>query len=60
MAAREVPGVSRGLDAAAQAAARDRQDQLVKPPGALGRLEELAVWLAGVTGEERPQVRARV
>jgi len=41
-------------------AARARQGQLVKPPGSLGRLEELAIWLAGVTGEERPQVRARV
>ena len=39
---------------------RARQAQLVKPPGSLGRLEELAIWLAGVTGEARPQVRARV
>jgi nicotinate-nucleotide--dimethylbenzimidazole phosphoribosyltransferase len=45
---------------AARDAARRRQDQLVKPPGSLGRLEELAVWLAGVTGSERPVVRARV
>src|SRR3954447_4536006 len=50
----------RPLDAAAMDAARARQAQLVKPPGSLGRLEELAVWLAGVTGEERPQVKARV
>ncbi len=50
----------RPLDAAAMAAARERQAQLVKPPGSLGRLEELAVWLAGVTGRERPRVRARV
>ncbi|MGI8846321.1 MAG: nicotinate-nucleotide--dimethylbenzimidazole phosphoribosyltransferase [Thermoleophilaceae bacterium] len=48
------------LDEAAVAAARVRQDQLVKPPGSLGRLEELACWLAGVTGQERPAVRARV
>src|SRR5689334_1198930 len=41
-------------------AARARQAQLVKPPGSLGRLEELAIWLAGVTGDQRPQVRARV
>src|SRR4051812_26900371 len=41
-------------------AARARQAQLVKPPGSLGRLEELAIWLAGVTGEERPRVEARV
>ncbi len=41
-------------------AATARQGQLVKPPGSLGRLEELAIWLAGVTGDPRPQVRARV
>ena len=33
-------------DAASAAAAAARQDQLTKPPGSLGRLEELAVWLA--------------
>src|SRR4051794_8574501 len=48
------------LDASAMTQARDRQAQLVKPPGSLGRLEELAIWLAGVTGEPRPAVRARV
>src|ERR1700754_2049505 len=50
----------RPLDAAAMDAARARQAQLVKPPGSLGRLEDLAVWLAGVTGRERPAIRARV
>jgi len=50
----------RPLDGAAGAAAAARQGQLVKPPGSLGRLEELAIWLAGVTGAERPQVRAQV
>src|SRR3954465_208084 len=50
----------RPLDAAAMAAARARQAQLVKPPGSLGRLEELAVWLAGGTGQGRPRSRARV
>jgi nicotinate-nucleotide--dimethylbenzimidazole phosphoribosyltransferase len=48
------------VDAAAREAALARQAQLVKPPGSLGRLEELAVWLAGVTGSERPEVRPRV
>jgi len=48
------------LDERAMAAARARQAQLVKPPGSLGRLEELAIWLAGVTGSERPALRARV
>ena len=50
----------RPLDAAAMAAARARQRELVKPAGALGRLEDLAVWLAGATGNARPQVVARV
>lgn len=48
------------IDERARQAALARQAQLVKPPGSLGRLEELAVWLAGVTGAERPVVRARV
>jgi nicotinate-nucleotide--dimethylbenzimidazole phosphoribosyltransferase len=51
---------ARPLDARAMTAARARQAQLVKPPGALGRLEDLAVWLAGATASERPQVVARV
>ena len=38
------------LDEAAMAKARDRQAQLAKPPGSLGRLEELSVQLAGITG----------
>jgi nicotinate-nucleotide--dimethylbenzimidazole phosphoribosyltransferase len=34
----------------ARAAARERQDLLAKPTGALGRLEDLSIWLAGVQG----------
>lgn len=41
-------------DAGAREQARERQEQLVKPSGALGRLEELSVWLAGVTGHCPP------
>ena len=33
------------------ATARQRQAQLAKPPGSLGRLEELSVQLAGITGK---------
>ena len=43
------------LDDTAMAIAQRRLDALTKPPGSLGRLEELAVWLAGVTG--RPDAR---
>lgn len=39
-----------GPDSAALAAARERDAQLTKPPGALGRLEEIAFWLAAWTG----------
>lgn len=39
-----------GLDEKAMALARARQDRLTKPLGALGRLEELSVQLAGITG----------
>ena len=38
------------LDETAMAAARERQAQLAKPPGSLGRLEDLSVQLAGITG----------
>ena len=41
---------------AAAAAARARQDRLTKPPGALGRLEDIAVFIAGWQGTERPQI----
>ncbi|MCB9944165.1 MAG: nicotinate-nucleotide--dimethylbenzimidazole phosphoribosyltransferase [Geminicoccaceae bacterium] len=40
----------------AYAAARARQNQLTKPPGALGRLEDLACWLAGWQGREKPSL----
>ncbi|WP_377289377.1 nicotinate-nucleotide--dimethylbenzimidazole phosphoribosyltransferase [Rhizobium sp. SG2393] len=39
-----------GPDSAALVAARNRDQQLTKPPGALGRLEEIAMWLAAWTG----------
>lgn len=39
-----------GPDSATLAAARDRDAQLTKPAGALGRLEEIAYWLAAWTG----------
>jgi len=48
------------LDAHAMAAAAARQDTLTKPAGALGRLEGLAVWLAGVQGVCPPRQPQRV
>ncbi len=43
-------------DQAARDAAAARQAELTKPPGALGRLEELAEWLAAWQGRAAPQV----
>ncbi|MCC9075396.1 nicotinate-nucleotide--dimethylbenzimidazole phosphoribosyltransferase [Litorilinea aerophila] len=48
------------LDEAAMAAARARQNRLTKPPGSLGRLEELAVQLAGITGQALPRIQHKV
>ena len=45
-------------DAAATAAAEERNGQLTKPPGALGRLEDLAVWYGGWRGTGRPTIEA--
>lgn len=44
------------LDQDAMALALKRQGQLTKPPQALGRLEDLAVRLAGMQGREQPRV----
>lgn len=43
-----------GPDAAALAAAAAREPQLTKPPGALGRLEELASWMSAWQGRHPP------
>jgi nicotinate-nucleotide--dimethylbenzimidazole phosphoribosyltransferase len=47
------------LDAGAMAAATSHLDRLTKPPGSLGRLEELAIQLAGITGQPRPPMAHR-
>ena len=44
------------LHHAKQTAAHARQAGLTKPPGSLGRLEEIAVRLAGMQGTERPRL----
>jgi nicotinate-nucleotide--dimethylbenzimidazole phosphoribosyltransferase len=43
-------------DAGAEAGAVARNGQLTKPPAALGRLEELAIWYAGWRGEVAPKI----
>ena len=47
------------LDEAAMSAARARQAQLAKPPGSLGRLEELSVQLAGITGKVQNTIKKK-
>jgi nicotinate-nucleotide--dimethylbenzimidazole phosphoribosyltransferase len=42
------------LDAAAVAAARERQEALTKPSGSLGRLEDVSVQLAGIASQCPP------
>lgn len=44
------------LDQEAAAKARQRQNQLTKPTGSLGQLEDLSIQLAAITGNPRPSV----
>lgn len=48
------------LDVGAMAEARARQVTLTKPPGSLGRLEDLSIQLAGITGHPRPRIRHKL
>ena len=42
-------------DPKSREAAESRNNNLTKPPGALGRLEDLAIWMAGWQGTDRPR-----
>ncbi|MEP5154477.1 nicotinate-nucleotide--dimethylbenzimidazole phosphoribosyltransferase [Planktotalea sp.] len=46
-------------DTEAQKAAEARNGQLTKPPGALGRLEDIAIWYGSWRGTDRPSVGKR-
>ena len=48
------------LDQTALAAATARQNTLTKPPGSLGRLEELSIQLAGISGTPIPSIKDKV
>ena len=50
----------RPADADAMARAEARQQNLTKPPGSLGRLEEVSIRLAGIYGTERPAIGGKV
>lgn len=53
---RETLRAAPGCDHDARTQAEARSDRLTKPPRSLGRLEDLAVWLAGWQGTDRPHV----
>ncbi|WP_341365535.1 nicotinate-nucleotide--dimethylbenzimidazole phosphoribosyltransferase [Yoonia sp. BS5-3] len=55
---RETLAAAPGPDKAATEGAQARNGQLTKPPGALGRLEDLAIWYAGWRGTAQPQINA--
>lgn len=55
---RAVLAAAPATNAKAQAAAQERNGQLTKPPGALGRLEDMAIWYAGWRGNPRPEINA--
>lgn len=44
------------IDQEAQSAAQQRQQQLTKPAGSLGQLEEIAISLAGMQGTIQPHI----
>lgn len=48
------------LDMDAMQQARARQDILTKPRGSLGRLEELSIQVAGITGQARTRIEDKV
>ncbi len=43
-------------DHLARAAVRSRADDILRPPGALARLDEVAEWVAGWLGQSRPTI----
>ena len=47
------------LDTAAMELASARQQQLTKPAGSLGRLEDIAVQIAGITGHPVPRIERK-
>ncbi len=55
---RAILAAQTGPDQAAQAEAKDHNGQLTKPPGALGRLEDLAIWYRGWRGGDRAEITA--
>ncbi|PXW67970.1 nicotinate-nucleotide-dimethylbenzimidazole phosphoribosyltransferase [Loktanella sp. PT4BL] len=55
---RDLLAAAPGPNEDARKGAQDRNGQLTKPPGALGRLEDLAIWYASWRGDARPRIAA--
>jgi len=55
---RTLLGDMAGPDTAAAQGAQARNAELTKPPGALGRLEDLAIWYASWRGTDRPVIES--
>ncbi|MGC1495940.1 MAG: nicotinate-nucleotide--dimethylbenzimidazole phosphoribosyltransferase [Sulfitobacter sp.] len=53
---RAILAAHEGIDATAYDAAGYHNGQLTKPPGALGRLEDLALWYRGWRGGDRAEI----
>ena len=51
MTLQELISSVKGADRTAMDRAKRRQAELAKPPGSLGRLEDISVQLAGITGK---------
>ncbi|HXZ06267.1 MAG TPA: nicotinate-nucleotide--dimethylbenzimidazole phosphoribosyltransferase, partial [Ktedonobacteraceae bacterium] len=47
------------LDTVAMEQARLRQQQLTKPAGSLGRLEDIAIQMAGITRQLQPEIKQK-
>lgn len=47
------------LDQHTMEAARTRQQELTKPAGSLGRLEEIAIQMAGITCQAKPEIQSK-
>jgi nicotinate-nucleotide--dimethylbenzimidazole phosphoribosyltransferase len=59
MSLKEIIVAVKPLDEVAMIAAKERQAQLAKPPGSLGRLEDLSVQLAGITGRVHNKIEKK-
>lgn len=56
----ELAGAVKSPDQAVAAAARERLDNLTKPPGSLGRLEEVAWRVAAIQGRVKPSISKKL